>query len=531
MGDRSSSGGVRNLRAMFEDREDTSSPSRGRSPVGSEQSTGSRPISKVRTSFVAVERSGLLGPQLGLRKLSDTGATTMSTGGVADDHTVDNSRTDTQNDMSSSELKVSNSEGHEHVEHEDKEPTTEESKPVVNGVEPSPPIVPETETETETENAVTVPEETSDNLGKVLKGSPFKVEETSGVTTPGPELSTSAEPTDGAFEKPSKQDETPKMNGGLHKNTKAKADSKVTPNKPSAISTKKDDHKGQNASTAPPLSKSTKGSKPSTPKTPSVPSQDLKSKHSSPRQAPSKTSSPKQVIPDKSAVGVSTRGPSATTKASRASTASAPPSKRAGSSSVKEPAAAAFTSKKPTPKSPPRPVRLPTSATAPTAASSAKLGGGTLAPSKSSGHAAATNTTIERKPSTLKKPAAASRGPPPTGIASRYPKSGCRPSLPAASQPADRPKSRASTVASKPPDEGFLARMMRPTTSSASKAHDKLEPKSPPRKVPSAKPKRKSAAEEGTSQLAEGDSKAEKNEAEKTNGVSNDVTDGADLVA
>lgn len=69
--------GVKNLRAMFESKtsdQSTSPPSRGRSsPNGSVSSVHSRPVSKVRSSFVAVERPGEPGQpiQWGLRKTSD----------------------------------------------------------------------------------------------------------------------------------------------------------------------------------------------------------------------------------------------------------------------------------------------------------------------------------------------------------------------------------------------------------------------------------------------------------------------------
>lgn len=68
--------GVKNLRAMFENKngdQSTSPPSRGRSPNGSISSANSRPVSKVRTSFVAVERPGDASQpsQWGLRKASD----------------------------------------------------------------------------------------------------------------------------------------------------------------------------------------------------------------------------------------------------------------------------------------------------------------------------------------------------------------------------------------------------------------------------------------------------------------------------
>src|SRR5271154_2137583 len=69
-------GGVRNLRAIFENKtsdHSTSPPSRGRSPGGSDASLHSRPVSKVRATFVAVERPDEAGQgqQWGLRKASD----------------------------------------------------------------------------------------------------------------------------------------------------------------------------------------------------------------------------------------------------------------------------------------------------------------------------------------------------------------------------------------------------------------------------------------------------------------------------
>ena len=87
----SNAGGVRNLRAMFEHKNgdhSTSPPSRGRSPSSSAVSGTSRPVSKVRASFVAVEKHGDLGqpPQWGLRKASDVSSiaevTESGTGGL-----------------------------------------------------------------------------------------------------------------------------------------------------------------------------------------------------------------------------------------------------------------------------------------------------------------------------------------------------------------------------------------------------------------------------------------------------------------
>ena len=88
-GSGSGSGGVRNIRAMFEAKnEQVSPPSRGRSPAGgseSVRSSSSRPISKVRTSFVAVEKSGLLG----LRKASDVGDTSASSASKIEEEAID----------------------------------------------------------------------------------------------------------------------------------------------------------------------------------------------------------------------------------------------------------------------------------------------------------------------------------------------------------------------------------------------------------------------------------------------------------
>lgn len=76
----SAAGAVSNIRAMFEAKKEHSSsspPSRGRSPSGNSdinsiRSISSRPVSKIRKSFVAVEKSGEMGgPIIGLRRISD----------------------------------------------------------------------------------------------------------------------------------------------------------------------------------------------------------------------------------------------------------------------------------------------------------------------------------------------------------------------------------------------------------------------------------------------------------------------------
>ena len=164
-------------------------------------------------------------------------------------------------------------------------------------------------------------------------------------------------------------------------------------------------------------------------------------------------------------------------------------------------------SKKPTPKPPTRPVNLPAAATAPTAASTAKLGG--TAPSRSPSRASTNGTTTDRRvPPLIKRDR--------LSVQTRGPLSATTPSLqkktPKAIAHTQRPGTAAipglqkkASRASLPPDEGFLARMMRPTASSASKVHEKVETKSPPRKMPSTKPKRRSDGSEGKSRLVEGE--------------------------
>ncbi|KAF3387546.1 hypothetical protein F1880_000645 [Penicillium rolfsii] len=128
-------------------------------------------------------------------------------------------------------------------------------------------------------------------------------------------------------------------------------------------------------------------------------------------------------------------------------------------------------------KSPTRPARLPSSTTAQTQSSNAKHGSA----SPASGRTEKPAATLTRKPSTLKSAVG------PTGAVRRQ---SSRPSLPAQAAP-ERPSSRVSDIGAKPVNESFLARMMRPTASSASKTHEKTEVK-PPTKPAASKPSRPS---------------------------------------
>ncbi|KAK8195996.1 hypothetical protein M8818_007147 [Zalaria obscura] len=112
------------------------------------------------------------------------------------------------------------------------------------------------------------------------------------------------------------------------------------------------------------------------------------------------------------------------------------------------------------PKSPTRPVKVPSHLMAPTASSAAKQEG--HHPAKANGHVAKPQPRQSLSNGASTKPAP-------------------RQSL--ASSTTRRTEPRTST--SRAPDEGFLARMMRPTASSASKVHDKADAHAPPRRTTS----------------------------------------------
>jgi hypothetical protein len=109
------------------------------------------------------------------------------------------------------------------------------------------------------------------------------------------------------------------------------------------------------------------------------------------------------------------------------------------------------------------PSKLPAAAMATTASAAAK-------------HDTTAQADPERKVAT-KKPSSLSSRPPRASTASTTSTLAKKASRASLANGHDRPKSRVSTSK---PDEGFLARMMRPTASSAQKTHDKV-PTSPPR--------------------------------------------------
>ncbi|MCJ1341763.1 hypothetical protein MMC09_007060 [Bachmanniomyces sp. S44760] len=489
-----SSSGVRNLRAMFEAKdESTSPPSRGRSPAGSEgvRSASSRPISKVRTSFVVVERSGQMGPQLGMRKESGAGNSDYAVDGV--NETVPEEQEQPLNGAAKYAPSADAPKVHRKGVGKEEEENRESRKTFhtlskTNGEAPSPtlkddngkmpnkPSVP-----LATETSETAPPASSHDLGSVLKGSPF---EEAAELRPGASMSSKPSSPPSSKTKPADGKANGKASTKAAIQPKPKTDSK----KAHTISTAK-----ANSSPRPTADSKSQGGpdevakSPRTPVTSSNPHKPI-SKPSAPQRTTPKVTSPRVPSlskgPPKPAakepildIG---RKPNGTSKPANGSGLRG--SKTAASKPIvpvnKKSAPTSPVSKN-RPKSPTRPARVPAAATASTAASTAKHEDH---PADSSKRTSISNSKTNKKASgsTKERPSTHHHIPASTKTAELRRKSS-RPSLPAGSQAAQRPKSRTSTVGSKAPDEGFLARMMRPTASSTSKTHEKIEPKSPPR--------------------------------------------------
>ena len=473
--------GFASLRARFEQKgESTSPPSRGRSPAGPLGVTGdaSRPISKVRTSFVAVEPTGQMGDLDASEELGNKGhvqngdgAGETTTNGVVEkpktngiEFTPQNSPKKETNPPEQTTPKGSPT----------KKDSTPPEKPGMNSAPTADLDKPKSTAEVEREIGTVldgpVREGETSPLGSILKGSPFEQDEKEGEASKARDTGAAAEPVQ-SLEQQVADPSTPMTNGKPKEasapNAGQQPKTKTTP--PSAIRKKS---VIQPASST--IEKS--GNKthtptrpaPTTPKNAPTPNKQPMSKKISPKSATS-AEPKKEVLKDakKTTVERPSR-PAVGQKAPvAASKPAAKPAKKPGPTSL-----ASFT--KPRPKSPTRPVRLPGSATAPTAASAAKLETAPAATAKPRNRVPSNPTSLRSKPA--------------------------RTSLPAGSKfsekAKEKPKSRLSTASSKAPEGSFLDRMMRPTQSSSQKTHEKLEAKTPPKKANGVKPKRKSDGSE-----------------------------------
>uniref|UniRef100_L2FJ88 Mucin-7 n=1 Tax=Colletotrichum fructicola (strain Nara gc5) TaxID=1213859 RepID=L2FJ88_COLFN len=338
---------VKNLRAMFEQKQDASPPDRGRSPGLSSNGTEpppppARPLSKIRTSFVAVEKDG----RVGLRR-------------------------DPSNESSLSQRRLSShTEGEASVSGQsDKTMATEETS---GGFKAS--VVSET-----------IPE--SPRRPDATKGSPQAATRSLGAVT-----------------------DKPSHNPDKHARSK-------TPTR-----------------------------SPTTTKAPALPQSGSK------LSAPKAAHDPAKKTPEK---------PATSTPKTGAKTAGS--NKKPAPVNVTPPSGAGFV--KPKVKSPTRPVRLPASLMAPTAASVSKVKG------------EAPRETLSRSSGNQGRPAsrASAAGAGPHKTLKRQNSVINRP------RPSIKPRQdHPSTKKEKEVDENFLARMMRPTQSSSSKTTEKA-PVTPPR--------------------------------------------------
>ncbi|KAL8919837.1 MAG: hypothetical protein Q9208_006570 [Pyrenodesmia sp. 3 TL-2023] len=511
--------GFADLRAKFENQtNDTSPPSRGRSPAGQDYGTsnGNR---KIRTSFVSVERSGQMGPSVDQREsigsneelkpvVADTNGTKAAVNGEAKEISQRNG-VETMSDASEIVPKRGDHEdgskasevGNASLAPDEatKEDAVNLDKPATTGEDEVPPMQPSDPKDEEAVSGGAALAPKGESLGALLKGSDFEAE---GKKTPKnaspkkPSVSSQPstpkktqspqKPTPG----PSKVTSTPKMNGSPRSKQGSSRTSPVKkPDEPSVAELEE-----------PPATKPAENSTPATEKSSNLPQTPISSSATKTPVKDSSTESvsPKQKVPAKGSSQPAEDGPkkkAINQKSSRPSIAAKTAPSAASKTTKPRPSGAGSTPKaskpnspsttKPRPKSPTRPVRLPGAATASTAASAAKTG--TTATSQPSSKTSPTNSM---KLPTSAKPAGTKMPPKPAQpTAPRLRSKAPRSSLPASTN-VQKPKPRTSTASTKASGGDFLARMMRPTQASASKTHDKVEQKTPPKQRVSSRPKR-----------------------------------------
>ena len=531
-----SANSVRELLGKFEENsQHVSPPSRGRSPAGSESvtSTDSRPFSKVRTSFVSVERSGQMASSLKKSSSNFEGKTggdgqldpDLSMNGKGMEKTTANGNgvsPRVPKDATDSSLMETEGNGagaaealnHIHPSNSDVpgsgNPADIDLDKVVAHVEDGTAALPSTDKPDDqalTKKGSVLERRTS--LGDLLKGHAFEQE-----TSLKPEISMSEPSKTPEIVNPDEHqlqsstlptDLKPK--GGLSNNmstanTRSVGNTNAQSTHISPIITTEENLKAPSSSAVAPISSTSKSSKtPKTPKDEGLSTKQPAIKPSTTTKQPiAKTSSPNQKASVKPTTKSSIEKPgrsSAVTKAHIAiNSKPIQPSAITNTSPTKQ---TGLTSPSTTvhPKSPTRPARLRASLTAPTAASVARTGGAAPArPSSRTSHATTNKSSMlnkDRTPATTSQPR-----PRPS-----------RASLPVPSTAPPNSKPRDSTTSSKSAGGGFLARMMRPTQSSASKSHEKIEAKTPPKKTVLAKPHRETkggavehgALEDGESSL------------------------------
>ncbi|KAI9171882.1 hypothetical protein HJFPF1_01373 [Paramyrothecium foliicola] len=416
---------VKNLRAMFENKEDTSPPDRGRTSGVSTPNqsgphgTGSpRPLSKVRTSFVAIEKDG----RMGLRR-DPSGESNVSRRRMSNETDVESIATIPDKSAMAS--------------------TDEAVKPARKLFVTEP--IPESPLQPSISNDISHTAITSSSARELATTEP-----SGGQQPADPEanviasINTSVSPTKSA---PAHGSQTNTIN---------------TKDVPISSAPSKKSNQQQDAPSGTPANKKDTTRSSTTSKTTlgNARKPDVKPTSNPPAKSPNNQNSRsnlKEPFPATKSSAVGARKPQILkTKASH----------DAGFS-------------KPKTKSPTKPASLPSSLTAPTASSVSKGSAPRQSLSRQSG-------TLQNQTATGRSPSRASVST--TGAPSKTIRrqastiSRSRPSLGPPPKKATQPESSTKKPQSQV-DEGFLARMMRPTQSSSSKVAEKA-PVTPPRKAP-----------------------------------------------
>ncbi|KAI3401197.1 hypothetical protein diail_11902 [Diaporthe ilicicola] len=447
---------VRNLRAMFENKTQESPPDRGRSPAGTESP---RPLSKVRTSFVAIEKDGRIGLQQ--RDLSEassiSGRKLSGDTEAASSVQLDNTSTNVSSPITSrSELNRGPPTASFHASPPRPEPGS------TSGRGPSPPA-------------------DSPASGAVVSGPPKQVASLASSGAPkglaeSPQIKENQNPGGRKYDQGSQARKAGQSQGAGDKGQSEGTASEVV-------------HKGSNGisaggSTGGSATVGTNGGR--TAVTTAVNGAD-KAKPTKPAAAaaapPSKMPNSNAVkSPDPVPQPVPQSVPQSKPAGKPANTTSHPPTtpKAVRPATEKKPAPVGASPGgfvKPRPKSPTRPVKLPASLTTHTTASGSRTRNSGGAPPSS--HENITRSTSRSKASTkalARSSSAASR---------QRPSIGPPPKQPAKDHPVIKREAKV--------DEGFLARMMRPTQASASKVNEKV-PVTPPRRPAAATAKKTASA-------------------------------------
>ncbi|TLS29198.1 hypothetical protein PpBr36_01085 [Pyricularia pennisetigena] len=435
-------GSVSGLRAMFESGNKEDTPERGRSPGLSAGTESPRPLSKIRTNFVAVvEKDG----RVGLKR------------DPSSDSVLSNSKK-TSDDTDIPSTTASRSQSAQDTPPSFTDRLQQQNKPFQMEPIPQSPLH---DSPKPGQNA-TFAQRTPPVPGKVASGAdddkPTGPAEAEGSTTTS---------------KATKPDQNQNLNGKTAvERDKAKAVAKASPAKEGAKADNgKTDAKGPKALSVTTTKSSGRPAKsPIATKTPTSPAKGPKLSAKTPEKRtlePQKSATPK--LTPKAASKATGSGSAKDSGAKTSSVTKKPPTVQISPSDSLD-RGVGFV--KPKPKSPTRPVALPAGLTTHTAASATRTGTGRPSSSRQSGTyqnpesrspsrtSAATGRTLRRQSSTINRPRP-SIGPPPKAAAIDHP----------------------VTKREKAVDEGFLARMMRPTQASSSKTHEKVAA-SPPRKNP-----------------------------------------------